>query len=79
MIKKNIKYGIRVPEAVIEALRLDENNGNHLWRDGIAKEINEVMIALKLLDKREKPPPTYQDIRCHIIFDIKMEYFRRNY
>ena len=35
------------------------------------------MIAFKLLDDGEKPPPTYQEIRCHMIFDIKMEYFRR--
>ena len=50
-------------------MRLDEENGNHLWRDGIAKETNEVMIAFKLLDDGEKPPPTYQEIRCHMIFD----------
>ena len=35
------------------------------------------MIAFKLLDEREKPPPTYQEIRCHMIFDIKMEDLRR--
>ena len=34
------------------------------------------MIALKLLDEGDNPPPTYQEIRCHIIFDIKMEYLR---
>ena len=44
IMKKNIKFGIRVPQTVIEAFILDKNNGNHLWRDGIAKEINEVMI-----------------------------------
>ena len=40
VIKKNIKFGIRAPQTVIEALRLNKNNGNHLWRDVIAKEIN---------------------------------------
>ena len=50
VIKKNIKFLIQVPPTVIEALRLDENNGNHLCRDNIAKEINAVMIAFKLLD-----------------------------
>ena len=58
-------------------MRLKTNNGNHLWRDGIAKEINAVMIELKLIDEGEKPPPYYQEIRCHMIFDIKMEDFRR--
>ena len=76
-IKKNIKFGIRIPQTVIEALRLDKNNGNNLWRYGIAKEINAFMIALKIIDEGENPPPTYLEIRCHMIFDIKMEYFRR--
>ena len=77
VMQKNIKFGIQVPQTVIEALRLDKNNGNHPRRYGISKEINEVMIAFKLLDEREKPPPTYQEIRCHMIFDIKMEDFRK--
>ena len=74
-MKKNIKFGIRVPQTVNEAMRIDEENGNHLWRDGIAKEIDGVIIAFKLIDDGEKPPPTYQEIRCHMIFDIKMEDF----
>ena len=51
VVKENIKFGILVPQTVNEALRLDKNNGNNLWRDGIAKDINAVMIAFKLLDE----------------------------
>ena len=36
-----------------------------------------VRIAFKILHGDEKVPPTYQQIRCHIIFDVKMEDFRR--
>ena len=49
-----------------------------MWRYGIAQDINEVMVAFKLLDEGQNPPPTYQEIRCHMIFDIKMEYFQQN-
>ena len=77
VIKKNTKFGIRVPQTVNGAMRLDKKNGNHLWIDRIAKEVKTVMIVLKLLDEGYNPPPTYQEIRCHIIFDIKMEYFQR--
>ena len=31
------------------------------------------MIEFKLLDEGVKLPPTYQEIICHMIFDIKME------
>ena len=37
------------------------------------------MIALKPLDEGDNPPPTYQEIRCHMIFDMKMEYLRQKY
>ena len=77
VIKKNIKFGIQVPQTVIKLLILDEKIGNHMWRDEISKDINTVMIVFKLLDEGEKPPPTYQKIRCHMNFDIKMEDFRR--
>jgi hypothetical protein len=30
-------------------------------------------IALKILSGDESFPPTYQEIRCHMIFDVKME------
>ena len=35
------------------------------------------MIALKLLNEGENPPPTYQEIICHMIFDMQMEDFRQ--
>jgi hypothetical protein len=34
-------------------------------------------IAFKILNGDESVPPTYQQIRCHMIFDIKMEDFLR--
>ena len=51
VIKKNIKFGIRVPQTFIEALRLDKKNGNNLWSYGITKDINAVMIVFKLRDE----------------------------
>ena len=48
-----------------------------MCRYGIAKDINAAMIEYKLLDEGENPPPKYQEIRCHMIFDINMEDFRR--
>ena len=37
-----------------------------------------MQIAFKILHGDKRVPPTYQQIRCHIIFDVKMEDFHRN-
>ena len=38
--------------------------------------MDAVRVAFKVLNGDEKPPPTYQHILCHMIFDVKMEDFR---
>ena len=38
-LKHKHKFGIGVPKTVLEAIGLDESNGDTLWQDGIAKEI----------------------------------------
>jgi hypothetical protein len=43
----------------------------------VRKEMKHVIIAFKILNGEESVPPTYQEIRCHMIFDVKMEDFRR--
>ena len=46
--------------------------------DAIAKEMKNVRVAFKILEHGETPPPPgFQFIRCHMIFDIKMEDSRR--
>lgn len=76
-LKKTHKFGIEVPKSVEDALRIDKENGNHFWRDAIAKEMKEVRAAFKILDDNAPDPVGYQKIRCHMIFDVKMEDFRR--
>jgi hypothetical protein len=71
------KFGIQVPKTWDEAVKLYEGNGNTLWQDAIRKDMNNVSIAFKVLNGEEAIPPTYQEIRCHMIFDVKMEDFRR--
>ena len=75
--KRTHKYGIRVPKTVKEAIEIDKENGNTLWQDAIKKEMKSVKIAFQILDDGEVVPVGYQQIRCHMVFDIKMEDFRR--
>jgi hypothetical protein len=66
-----------VPTSVLDAIAVDRANGNTLWQDSIKKEMDAVKIAFKVLSPDEAVPPGYQFIRCHMIFTVKMEDFRR--
>jgi hypothetical protein len=71
------KFGIEVPKIWDDGVRLDKDNDNTLWKDAVRKDMKNVRIAFKILNGEEAVPPTYQEIRCHIISDVKMEDFRR--
>ena len=76
-LKRCVKFGIEVPRTVREALELDRKNGNTLWADAIKKEMEVVRTAFRIADDGEVVPIGYQQIRCHMIFDVKREDFRR--
>ncbi len=55
---------------------LDRKNGNTLWTDAIAKEMNEVRKAFDILPNGTTATVGYQKIPCHMVFDVKMKDFR---
>ncbi len=58
-------------------LKIDKHNGNSLWADAIAKEMKDVCIAFKCLNPGECAPLDYKLIKCHMMFDSKIEDFQR--
>jgi ribosomal protein L31E len=58
--KRTHKFGIQVPKTWDETVKLDEENGNTLWKYAIKKVMNNVRIAFKVLNDEEAIPPTYQ-------------------
>ena len=75
------KMGITVPRSIEQAYKLDEENNNTLWQDAIAKEMKHVLPAfsdpsISIDDVKEKLRG-YQRIRCHLIFDVKMDFTRK--
>jgi hypothetical protein len=81
--KRTHKFGIELPHSVKEAFEIDRRNGNNFWREAIEKEMSKIigMGAFKRYDKAtpqqlkdgERKLPGYQEIGCHMIFDIKMD------
>ena len=57
-------------------MALNKTNGNTLWSDAIAKEMRSVRFDLGIIGKGDTPPPGHQFIKCHMIFDVKIEDLR---
>jgi hypothetical protein len=75
--KRTHQYGFEIPRNVLDAQRIDGENGNTLWMDSIRKEMQDVAVAFDILDDDAPDPVGHQKIRCHLIYSIKMEDFRR--
>ena len=64
-----------------EALRLDAETITTLWHDAITKEMKHVRPAFKPCDgsieEAKNKLRGYQQIRCHMIFDVKMDFTRK--
>jgi hypothetical protein len=62
---------------VEEALKIDRCTNTTFWGDAINKEMQNVRIAFDILEDSSLPPQDYQFVRCHMVFGVKMEDFRR--
>ena len=77
------KMGIRVPKTIEQAYALDKQNGKTFWQEAIKKEMEHVLPAFKdanctLEDiKKHAALVGYQKIRCHLVFDVKMDFTRK--
>ena len=57
-----------------QEIEFDRENGNTLWWDSVCHQMYNICPALDLWEKPEGDiPPGYQEIKCHLIFDIKMQ------
>ena len=72
------KYGIKIPKSVDEAFEIDRENKNNYWRDAIEQEMRNVRIAFEEYEGNPEELIGFQEIKCHMIFDVKLgENFRR--
>ena len=67
-----------MPNIVKEAILIDKENGDTMRWDAIIKEMKNVRPAFEVFEKlKEDIPIGYQQIKCHMIFDVKLgENFR---
>ncbi|KAL7548103.1 hypothetical protein ACHAWF_011393, partial [Thalassiosira exigua] len=79
-------YGIRAPKTPEEALRIDKEMGTDFWEKAMIKEVTKAKVSYELVDRctpeevlSDKVPALrgHQEISCHIIFDVKMDFMRK--
>jgi Reverse transcriptase (RNA-dependent DNA polymerase) len=76
-LRREEKFGIAIPKTVREALEIDNDTGTTYWTDAIRKEMSVIMPAMKILEQDAKPPIGFQEIPCHIVFDVKIDFTRK--
>ena len=83
--KTSHKYGVQLPHSVQEALQIDKETGTDFWWQAIQKELKKVMVAFEY-DESITPEQLrhdktvyvgFQEIACHMIFDVKMDLTRK--
>jgi hypothetical protein len=80
------KFGIRLPKTVEEALEIDRITKTDYWAKAIAKEREKVRVAWEvkhgvtpqqIRDGKSNALVGYQEIKGHMVFDIKMDFTRK--
>ena len=78
IVRKKMKFGISIPASYDEVVEIDRINGNTYWQDATKKEMKNVNVAFKSLDNRIKLPIGFNNITCHLIFDVKFGLTRKS-
>ena len=71
------KYGIKTLTGVEHAKELDRQNDNTMWMDALAKEMYNVVVAFKVLDKGQHAPNGWKKVTGHLVWDVKMDFMRK--
>jgi hypothetical protein len=80
------KFGLECPNTVKRALEIDEETGTDFWYQAIKLEMEKVKVAYEVNEEwtpeqiRSGEAPGFigfQEIRCHLIMDIKMDFSRK--
>jgi Reverse transcriptase (RNA-dependent DNA polymerase) len=73
-LQRSHKFGIEVPTCIKRALEIYAESGADFWRKAIEREMRNCSSAFDILPNGAVVPVGYTKIRCHMIFDIKMDF-----
>ena len=68
---------LKIRPTVEEAYELDKQNGDSHWKDVVKKEMENIMIAFKVLDPSERVPVRHSRLKVHLVFGIQLDLTRK--
>ena len=71
------KYGVKIPRSIEHAMELDWKNGDTMWRNALAKEMQNVGVAFEILGEGQRAPPGWRKVTGHLVWDVKMDFTRK--
>eukprot|EP00957_Ditylum_brightwellii_P171243 13035989-Ditylum_brightwellii.AAC.1 len=73
------KYGVKVLQSVKHAIELGKANGNTMWQDAKALDVNVLhkMECFDFRNKRKSPAGNYECTTLYIAFDCKQDLRRK--
>ena len=76
---RKYKFGVAIPRNYNNAINLDKENNNTLWKDAIDKEMSQIKEYKTFTDhgKGRIPPKGYKKIPVHLVFDVKYDLRRK--
>jgi hypothetical protein len=76
-VRKDTKFGIKVPNTIGEAQHLDKENGDTYWEKSVLKKMKNICVAFNILDNEQNLPVGYLQIPCRLLFDVKLDFTRK--
>lgn len=70
------QYGVQVPKSAKHAFKLDEANGDKLWTDSMAIELQQILHdfnAFRILDDNKAIPQGYKKVPYHFTFAVRVD------
>ena len=72
--KTTHKYEIKLLTSVKHSIEIDNNNGNILWKDSLAKEMKEFGVSFEVQEEGLVEPIVWYNITGHLIWYLKMDF-----
>ena len=73
--KKHYKFGVEVLYTVSQAIMMDKDKQNNLWKEVMERKIKDIDALNSFIphDNKESLPKDYEFIPVHFVFEVRYD------